>query len=200
MERGVGSKTPRPPTIHVARAVLSTAGMPGPLAAYMEADHERIDRLLDHAVADPNRFDHDAFERFRAALLRHIGIEEKILLPDARRRCNGVPLPIASILRREHGALASLLVPTPDHALVGEIRAILTVHNPREEGLGGLYETCERLAGDEVRGHLERAEAAPEVPTARHHDGPRATRSAAAALQRNGTARKFEPVPPDQDR
>lgn len=173
--------------------------MPGPLAAYMEADHQRIDRLLDLAVADPNRFDHDAFERFRSALLRHIGIEEKILMPDARRRCGGVPLPIAATLRREHGALASLLVPTPDEALVKEIRGILTVHNPREEGLGGLYETCERLAGDEVRALAERAEAAPEVPTARHYDGPRATRTAAGALERSGAATSSRSIRSESD-
>lgn len=140
--------------------------MPGPLVAYMEADHERIDRLLDLSVADPDRFDLDAFERFRSALLRHIGIEERILLAYAQRRC-GVPLPITKTLRREHGALASLLVRAPHRALVTEFRRIMSVHAQREEGLGGLYEICERLARDEVRALAERAQAAPEVPAPR---------------------------------
>jgi len=168
----------------------------GTLAQYMQDDHDRIDGLLARAVADPERFDHQAFEQFRSALLRHVGIEEKILLADARRRAGGVPLPIAPVLRREHGAIASLLVPTPDQALVAEIRALLDVHNPREEGPGGLYETCERLAGPNVLALLERVRAAPEVPMARHYDGVRATRTAADALARSAEAappRSFVP-------
>lgn len=158
--------------------------MPGPLAAYLIADHERLERLLDRAVADPERFDHEAFEEFRAGLMRHIGIEEKIVLADARRRRGGEPLPIARVLRVEHGALASLLVPTPDHAIVSEIRSILEVHDPREEGPGGAYEQCEALAGDEVLALLERARSAPEVPAAPHFDGPSACRTAREALAR----------------
>lgn len=168
----------------------------GTLAQYMEDDHNRIDGLLARSVADPERFDHEAFERFRSALLHHVGIEEKILLADARRRGGGVPLPIAPVLRREHGAIASLLVPTPDHALVAEIRALLDVHNPREEGPDGLYATCERLAGPDVPALLARVRAAPEVPMARHYDGSRATRSAADALARSSEAappRSFVP-------
>lgn len=168
----------------------------GVLAQYMEDDHRRIDRLLADAVADPEHFDHDAFERFRSALLRHVGIEEKILLADARWRAGGVPLPIARVLRREHGAIASLLVPTPDRALVAEIRRLLAVHNPREEGPDGLYETCERLAGDDVPSLLERVRSAPEVPMARHYDGARATRSAADALARSAQAAPPKSFPP----
>ncbi|MCB9596259.1 MAG: hemerythrin domain-containing protein [Sandaracinaceae bacterium] len=157
----------------------------GGLAAYLRADHDRIDALFDAAIADPEQFDHDAFERARAGLLRHIGIEEKILLPYARRRRGGEPLALASVLRREHGAIASLLVPTPDHALVAELREILGPHNQREEQEGGLYPILEALAGDDVDELLARARAAPEVPTAKHFDGPRATRTAREALARS---------------
>ena len=156
----------------------------GPLARYLEEDHERLERLLDQAVADPARFDHDAYVRFRAGLLRHIGIEEKILLADARQRRGGEPLPIARDIRVEHGAIASLLVPTPDAPLVGEIRALLARHNPREEGPEGMYAVCEALAGEEAALLLEQARTAPEVPMAKYFDGPRAIRSAAEALER----------------
>ncbi len=162
--------------------------MTGPLARYLLADHERLEALLDRAVADPARFDHDAYRAFRAGLLRHIGIEEKILLADARRRRNGEPLPVARALRVEHGALVSLLVPTPDAALVNEVRSILAVHNPREEGPDGLYAVCERLAGEEVDDLLERARRAPEVPMTAYFDGPRAVRTAQAALARSSAS------------
>jgi hypothetical protein len=77
-------------------------------------------------------------------------MEKKILLPAAQRLRDGKPLPIASKLRLDHGALAALLVPTPSRAIIAAIRAILQAHNPIEEGRGGLYEQCEELAGAET--------------------------------------------------
>ena len=159
------------------------AAADGPLSRLMAADHERLEALLERSVVDPKHFDVDAFEEFRAGLLRHIGIEEKILLAAARRWRGGEPLPEARLLRVEHGALASLLVPTPDHALVAEIRALLHSHDAREEGPGGLYETCERLADSEVSELLERVRTAPPVPAAAHFDGVGAKRTVAGALQ-----------------
>lgn len=162
--------------------------MSGPLTKYMLSDHGRLERLLDRAIENPDAFDHEAFEQFRAGLMRHIGIEEKIMLADARRRRGGEPLPIARVIRVEHGALASLLVPTPDHALVREIQSLLAQHNPREEGPGGLYALIEELAGDEVGELLEAAKRAPEVPPAAHFDGERAVRTAREALERSSAA------------
>lgn len=157
--------------------------MPGPVHAMMTQDHARLEGLLEQAVQDPHNFDHTAFEQFRAGLLRHIGMEEKILLAEARARRGGVPLPVAAQLRLEHGALASLLVPTPDAALVAEIRSILAGHNPLEEDPGGLYETCETLAGDALPRLMARLRAAPPVPLNPHFDGPGAKRTAAQALE-----------------
>ena len=154
----------------------------GPLRRYMTDDHARLDAELARAVSDAARFDVDAFERFRAGLLRHIGIEEKILLPDARRRRGGEPLPVAARLRIEHAAIASLLVATPDHALVGEIRRLLTPHNTLEEQAGGLYDLVDELAHADAALLLERARATVEPPLARHFDGPGVTRTAADAL------------------
>ena len=171
--------------VHIENHVLMPrfAATGGRLSQTMAAQHERLEALLERSAADPARFDLAAFEEFRAGLLRHIGIEEKILLVDARRRRGGEPLPVARQLRVEHGALASLLVPTPDHALVAEIRALLRPHDAREEGPGGLYETCEQLAGDDLSELLERVRKAPRVPPAAHFDGVGAQRTAAGALR-----------------
>lgn len=49
----------------------------------------------------------------------------------------------------KEGALAALLVPAPASEIIACIKAILPGHNQLEEGEGGLYETCDRLAGDE---------------------------------------------------
>ncbi len=159
------------------------SAMHGPLHASLTAEHARLEALLSRATRDPSGFDHEAFEAFRAGLLRHIAVEEKILLPDAKRRRGGLPLPLAAQLRVDHGALASLLVPTPDAALVGEIQQILRAHDVLEEEPGGLYDQCEELAGDEVDGLLARVREAPAVPVARHFDGHGVHRSAAEALE-----------------
>jgi hypothetical protein len=170
-------------TSTASQTALDRPATGGPLSQYMASEHVRLEALLDQSVADPERFDLAAFEAFRAELLRHIGIEEKILLADARRRRGGEPLPDAKKLRMEHGALASLLVPTPDHALVQEIRTLLGPHDAWEEGPGGLYETCERLAAQDVPALLERVKSAPPVPVAAHFDGEGVHRTAAGALR-----------------
>jgi hypothetical protein len=160
--------------------------MHGPLHRFLSDDHVRLEALLQRAVGDPARFDAAAYAEFRAGLLKHIGMEEKILLPAAQRARAGEPLPIAAKLRLDHGALAALLVPTPTLAVVAALRAILAAHNPIEEGPGGIYDTCEQLAGAERDALLARLRAAPEVPVARHVDGPRVLASARRALERAG--------------
>jgi hypothetical protein len=156
--------------------------------SYLEDDHRRLDGLLRVALADSSHFDVVAFERFRASLLRHIGIEERLLLPLARRQRGGEPLPVAPVLRVEHGALASLLVPTPDRALALEIASLLHRHNAREEGPDGAYAQCAELAGREAESLLAKMRDTPEPPLAQHFDGQGVYRSAAGALQAAGRA------------
>src|SRR5512144_53214 len=113
--------------------------VPGPVARYLSADHDRLDALLQRATAQTNTVDAAAYGEFRAGLLKHIGMEEKILLPAAQRARGGTPLPSATRLRLDHGALAALLVPTPSPAIVATIRRILAPHNRLEEEPGGVY-------------------------------------------------------------
>ncbi|CAN5331976.1 hypothetical protein BH09MYX1_BH09MYX1_30400 [soil metagenome] len=148
---------------------------------YLADDHRRLHALLEKARGSVP-FDTAAFAEFRAGLLRHIGIEEKILLPAARRAQGGVALERAWDLRLDHAALTSLLVPTPDAALCGEIMAILGPHDEKEEGPSGVYAECERLLAGESRALAERAASFPAIPLAAHFDGPGAVRTAKAAL------------------
>lgn len=162
---------------------------PGPLHQLLQHDHARFDALLSRTDATPGTIDLDAYELFRGGLLRHIGIEEKLLLPAARRRRNGDPLPIARQLRADHAALAALLVPTPTHAILATIRTLLTAHNPLEDAPGGVYDICEALAGPDLDALLTRVKAAPEVPLAKHFDGPRAFASIETLLHASAAAR-----------
>ena len=147
--------------------------MAGPIYDYLSRDHARLDALLCQSIVRPEEIENSSYAAFRAGLLRHIGLEEKILLPAARRARDGVPLPVAVQLRRDHGVLAALLVPTPTLEIMAAIRELLETHNALEECEGGLYETCEALVGTEVDSIIARLRDAPEVPVAPHFDGPR---------------------------
>lgn len=145
----------------------------GPLAHFLIEDHIRLDGLLRHAMARSDTLDRAAYDAFRAGLLRHIGMEEKILLPEVQRQQCGAPLPIAAKLRLDHGALAALLMLEPTPSIITAIRVILMAHNELEEGHDGLYATCERLAGEEAEELLRRLHAAPGVAVAPPSHHPR---------------------------
>jgi hypothetical protein len=146
--------------------------MPGPIEVLMSEDHVQLDVLLDRSERDDGAIDAETYADFRRRLLRHIAMEEKVLLPFARARNGGVPLAVASALRADHGQIAKLLVPTPTPALCDELRALLARHNPLEEGAHGLYAQCDELAGADVDAVVTRLRELPQVPVAPHYDGP----------------------------
>jgi hypothetical protein len=139
----------------------------------LEADHRRLEALLERACADAEGVAGAAFDEFREGLLRHIAIEEKIILVVAKHLRGGEPLPAAAQLRLDHGALAAILAVPPLPEFVQELRALLDVHNLLEEGPDGVYAQCERLAGDGVVVLLERIRAVPPVRVAPYSDPER---------------------------
>lgn len=159
------------------------------ITTYLTLDHARLHAELDAARAGGG-FHEAPFGRFRAGLLRHIGLEEKLLFPAVKRAAGALPEPVER-LRVEHHALTLLLVPTPDLALAEEIEALLERHDAREEGAAGVYALCEAaLAGAASRELAIDAEARPTPPSAPHFDGPRAHRTAASALVAAERARR----------
>jgi hypothetical protein len=153
---------------------------------FLVDDHVRLSELLERAVSRAGEIDPAPYAAFRAGLLRHIGMEEKIVLPFIQMKRGGDPLPIAAKLRLDHGALASLLVPTPTSGIISTLRTVLEKHNPLEEGAGGLYEICQDLAGSEQESLLDRLRCAPEVRVAAHSDGPFVVKALRHALERAG--------------
>lgn len=138
----------------------------------MADDHARLDRLLVASERADGSIDEGTYAQFRAGLLRHIGMEEKVLLPYARSKRAGEPLEIATQLRRDHGEIARALVGSPTSSLVGRLRELLGRHNPLEEGATGLYALCDALAGDDAAALVARLREQPEVPLAPYYDGP----------------------------
>ena len=160
--------------------------MHGPLYQFFANDHNRLEALLNQAAANPKKIELSAYEEFRKGLLKHIGMEEKILLPAAQRLRGGKAFPIADTLKLDHGALVALMVPPPSPTIITAVRAILAKHNILEEELDGVYETCERLAGDELNDLLEKLHATPEVPTMPFNPKPHVLDATRRALARAG--------------
>lgn len=153
-----------------------------PITRHLSEDHARLERLLSASLA-ADGLARAPFEAFRAGLLRHIAIEEKILFKAAREARGGEPLALFRRLRVEHGAVASLLVPTPTAGLVREIRSVLGPHDVAEEEPGGLYQECDALLAASAQAIVLRMRSYPAVKVAPYNDGPRVLRTAADALR-----------------
>ena len=162
----------------------------GPIGAHLAEDHDRLDALLARSVATPGVLDREPYGAFRAGLLRHIALEEKILFPALREALGGVPPPEWRRLRIDHGAIASLLVPPPTPELVAELRSILVPHNTFEESPEGLYVRADKLLAGGAEQLIERMRAYPPVRVAAYADGPRVLRRAEDALRQS--ALQFE--------
>jgi hypothetical protein len=156
------------------------------VSSYLEDDHVRIEMALRQATSSGDRIQPEAYAQFRGALLRHIGMEEKILFPAIRNATAGNSLPGVDQLHLDHGALAALLVPTPTKSILDAIRTILQGHNEIEEGPEGIYRQFERLPGIDADGILARLQAAPLVALNPHVDNGTAVESMRAAVRRAG--------------
>ena len=158
----------------------------GPIHRFLAEDHRRIDGFLAAATSTQHGVDAIAYAQFRSALLRHIGMEEKVLLPAVRRVNGGHPLQGENQIRLDHGAIAALLVPPPTPQVLNALRAILARHDELEENVSGLYELCDAILSDRAGEIVTMLRNAPEVRLAPGIDNPRALTAAERALARAG--------------
>ena len=155
------------------------------ISAWLSADHRRLEGLLARALARRGTIDAGPYAAFRRGLLRHIAIEEKLLMPAAQEAA-GHPLDAAQRLRLDHGAIAALLVPSPTAAIIATLQGILEGHNALEEGPDGVYAICERLLADRAAALVARMRAYPEPPVSPHNDDPTVMPAVVRALDRAG--------------
>jgi Hemerythrin HHE cation binding domain len=146
--------------------------MRGALYQYLADDHKRLGSLLQRAVAKPGQIDTESYHEFRKGLLRHISMEEKIVLPSIARWQGGKKPAMWERLRLDHGALVALLAPAPTPSIMLTIQSILEVHNELEEQKGGLYELLEQTAGPETEQILVLLNSAPPVAVLPNNDKP----------------------------
>ena len=143
---------------------------PGPIHRYLADDHDRLGTLLDRALGQADDIETDSYEAFRSGLLRHIGLEEKLLFPSARRMGDARILEMVDRLHREHAVFAAMLVPKPTAKVLGQMRDLLAHHNAREESTGGLYEVAELIAGENSDALAAELRAGPMARVAPHFD------------------------------
>ena len=163
-------------------ASAKAAAVRGPIARLMVCEHALIDRLLSEAAGGSV----EAYREFRQRLLRHIRIEERLLLPAAARKRGGEALALAPRLRLEHGALAALMMLPPRQSTFRAVSAVLKAHNPIEENAGGVYEECEALAGADADELLVQCEQVKPVPASPWSDDAKVFEAARRALIRAG--------------
>ncbi len=156
----------------------------GKLHKYFTADHRPLDKLLQRATANPDTIDETLYGQFRPGFLKHIAMEEKILLPAAQRYRGGRPLIIAAKIRLDHGAIAA--VPLPSRTIVAALRTILERHDLLEEMPGGSYEECEQLSGDELESLMDTIRKAPDVPPNPYYPNPSLLDATRRSLARAG--------------
>lgn len=176
---------PRPPLPLSART-------PGPIELALAEDHRRLDVLLARSI-DAEPFDAESFRAFRAALLRHIAVEERIVMAEAQKVDRSLTGP-ALALRAEHGAMAILLVPTPDRPLALELRGLIAGHMAHEEGPDGMHARCERALQANASEVAARMRDYPQVRVAPYQDvpgRPRTARSALEAMERRGGVGRY---------
>ena len=158
--------------------------MNGPLHRFFTADHRRLDDLLERSRFERARIELEPFGEFRAGILRHIAMEEKVLFA-AAWRARGEPLPLAARLRVDHGALTALLVPAPTPDTVKKILSVLGPHNRREEEPGGVYDDCDEAVGpDEAERLALELRGFPEVRLRPYNDVPEVWKHIEATLER----------------
>lgn len=159
------------------------------IASYLEHDHRRLEAILAKAETPSGQIDIEVYEEFRQGLLSHIGMEENILFPATQKAHEGIVIERAAKLRLDHGALAALLVLTPDKKVIGAIRAILEPHNIIEEGPPGVYEECEKILGEDAsRAILEKMQHVPPLPLAHRKQTEALLRAAKRCMERAGFA------------
>ncbi len=160
--------------------------MNGRLQEYFELDHRRLGGLLDTATGSGGPIDLHAYDQFRAGLLRHIGLEEKILLPAYQRLNGGTPYALAARIRLDHGAIAALLVPFPTPALVRALRGVLSRHDELEEGPEGMYRVIETVDGLDADATYAQVMQFPPVPPHPYQDPEKVIDAIRRALARAG--------------
>jgi hypothetical protein len=163
--------------------------MPQTLFEILQTDHRRLDSHLKKSRSTLSGVDEESFAIFRRVLLRHIGIEEKVLFPPLRTLKDSRLDAMMKTLHLDHAAIAAILVLSPTAKSVRQLEELLFAHNRREEEEDGLYPSCDRLPAPVVGRMTAEAQNYPEVSVKPCMDTERSRQNAERALKEALSAR-----------
>jgi len=159
--------------------------MNGELYTYFFDDHRELEEKLAQAAAGET-IAMGPYRQFREGLLRHIAMEERVLIPVLKKHG---PERLQSTLHQiqlDHSAIGALLVPPPTHAILDMITHILDKHNVLEEADSGMYDACESLDEDVVEDLIRRARETPPVKVNPNNPNPGVIPATRRAVERAG--------------
>ena len=143
--------------------------------AYLSTDHQRCDDLFAEAEAAVGRHDWagaaDKFQAFRAAMLRHLDMEEGVLFPAFEARIGHAGGP-TRVMCNEHTQMRDLLASMADSlaaadeadyaGLAETLLWLMQQHNVKEEQI--LYPMSDHMLADARSGLIERMAAVVPAP------------------------------------
>ena len=153
---------------------------------YLSDDHDRLDALLKQSLKPDGSIDLDAYHQFRQGLLRHIGIEEKVLIPALKNDLDDEIKSTLERIRMDHSAIVALLVPTPSPEIISALHPIGQKHNELEEKNGGFYERSDAYDAQASLHMAENVRNAPEVKSLPNNPDPKVLEATRRALERAG--------------
>jgi hypothetical protein len=162
------------------------------LTGFLEQDHALLGARLRETLRPGGAVDLPAFDVFRHGLLRHITIEERVLMP-ALLAALGHPPVFQNGLRMDHAGFATLCVTTPCHEWVEDLADLLEHHQRVEEEPGGFYDLVDAYVADEgaVRAAIARL---PPLRLPPVESGPRVRELLARVLYEVGVATDAYPL------
>jgi len=153
---------------------------------------ETLARLAACSLRD-GTVDLKRFDDFRHALLRHIAIEEKVLMPALTKAMGKLPL-FQNGLRKDHAGVAALCVPRPSREWLDDLKELLEHHHRVEEAPGGFYALLDQHCGGDPHLHLA-VSSFPKLDLPDFVRGPRVRQLLEGVLTLTGITDSLPPKP-----
>lgn len=129
---------------------------------FLTQTHEELRDLLDKSLSVEG-VQLEPYEAFRTELLKHIGVEEHIVLPLVEERSPQRFFALKQI-RLEHRAIGMLLALQPSGEIITVIRNLLKKHDFLEETPDTLYDILDDCCADDQPELLKRIREYPGLP------------------------------------
>lgn len=142
------------------------------VSGVLREQHRELSTAIRRCLGDDGSVEVALFDEFRHQLLRHISIEERIVMPAVIKAIGRAP-DDRNGLRKDHAGIAALCVPLPEREWVENLRDLLDEHYRVEEGPGGFLSRCDEVLVSTLNDRvLQDIDAHPRFKLAPFRKGP----------------------------